>query len=155
MVYNSQSVEGAAMSQIWQSDLARIGVKLNLAGLESARLLDMWHNQSYKGFYIASDAWTNMQPITFFTSSSVARTNGNNGGFKSDTYTEMVNALALEADETTRKQKLSALNDFLLDEAIVYPVATNVQKLVATANVKDVGHRRIPLFKFTDTWLDG
>jgi hypothetical protein len=33
-------------------------------------------------------------------------------------------------------------------------VATNVQKLLATANVKDIGHRRIPLFKFTDTWLD-
>ena len=154
MVYNSQSIEGAAMSQIWQADLAKIGVKLNLAGLEAARLLDMWHNQTYKGFYIASDAWTNMQPITFFTSSSVARTNGNNGGFKSDAYTEMVNALALEPDDTKRKQKLSALNDFLLDEAIVYPVATNVQKLIATANVKDIGHRRIPLFKFTDTWLD-
>ena len=39
--------------------------------LESAVLLPMWHNQTYKGFYIASDAWTNMQPITFFTSSSI------------------------------------------------------------------------------------
>jgi len=154
MVYNSQSVEGAAMSQIWQADLAKIGIKLNLAGLQSAQLLDMWHNQTYKGFYIASDAWTNMQPITFFTSSSVARTNGNNGGYKSEQYTSMVNELALEADEAKRKQELSTLNDFMLEEAIVYPVATNVQKLVATAKVKDIGHRRIPLFKFTDTWLE-
>jgi peptide/nickel transport system substrate-binding protein len=154
MVYNSQSTEYAAASQIWQADLAKMGIKLNLAGLESARLLDMWHNQTYKGFYIASDAWTNMQPITFFTSSSVARTNGNNGGYKSEAYTSMVNELALEPDEAKRKQKLSALNDFMLDEGIVYPVATNVQKLVATSKVKDIGHRRIPLFKFTDTWLE-
>jgi len=154
MVFNSQSIEAKAMSEIWQADLAKLGVKLNLSGLQSAQLLDMWHNQSYKGFYIASDAWTNMQPITFFTSSSVARTNGNNGGYKSEQYTNMVNELALEPDEAKRKQKLSALNDFMLDEAIVYPVASNVQKLLATAKVKDIGHRRIPLFKFTDTWME-
>ena len=72
MVFNSQNAEQGAMSQIWQSDLQKIGVTLKLRGLESAVLLPMWHNQTYKGFYIASDAWTNMQPITFFTSSSVA-----------------------------------------------------------------------------------
>jgi peptide/nickel transport system substrate-binding protein len=154
MVFNSQSVEARDMSQIWQADLAKIGVKLNIRGLQSAELLDMWHNQTYKGFYIASDAWTNMQPITFFTSSSVARTNGNNGGFRSDAYTQMVNDLALEPDAGKRQQLLSALNDFLLDQQIVYPVASNVQRLLATAAVRDIGHRRIPLFKFTDTWLD-
>jgi peptide/nickel transport system substrate-binding protein len=155
MVYNNQSLEGAAMSQIWQADLAKINVKLNLQGLQSAQLLDMWHNQTYKGFYIASDAWTNMQPITFFTSSSVARTSGNNGGYMNATYTEMVDKLALEPDEAKRKQQLSALNDFMLEEGIVYPIATNVQKLLASTKVKDIGNRRIPLFKFTETWLEG
>jgi hypothetical protein len=66
----------------------------------------------------------------------------------------MVDALALEADEAKRKEKMSTLNDFMLEEAIVHPIAGNVQKLVATAQVKDIGHRRRPLFKFTDTWLD-
>jgi len=154
MVFNSQNAEQAAMSQIWQSDLAKVGVKLELRGLESAVLLPMWHNQTYKGFYIASDAWTNMQPITFFTSSSVARTSGNNGGYSNPTYTEKVDALALEPDEAKRKQMLSDLNDFFLEEGIVYPIATNAQLLLATQKVKDIGHRRIPLFKFTDTWLD-
>jgi peptide/nickel transport system substrate-binding protein len=154
MVFNSQNAEQAAMSQIWQSDLQKIGVNLSLRGLESAVLLPMWHNQTYKGFYIAADAWTNLQPITFFTSSSVARVSGNNGGYKSDAYTEKVNALATEADETKRKQMLSELNDFLLDESIVYPVATAGERLLTTNKVKDIGYRRIPLFKFTDTWLD-
>jgi peptide/nickel transport system substrate-binding protein len=153
MVYNSQNVQGAQMSQIWQADLAKIGVKLNIRGLESATLLDMWHNQTYQGFYIASDAWTNMQPITFYTSSSVARTNGNNGGYKSDAYMQKVNTLAVEGDPQKRQAELADLNDFLLDQAIVYPIATNVSMLLATANVRDIGHRRIPLFKFTDTWL--
>ena len=98
---------------------------MKLNGLDSPALLPMWHNQTYKGFYIASDAWTNMQPITFFTSSSVARANGNNGGYKSDAYTQKINALALEPDEAKRKQMLSDLNDFMLDEGIVYPIATN------------------------------
>jgi peptide/nickel transport system substrate-binding protein len=154
MVFNSQSSEQAAMSQIWQSDLQKIGVNLSLRGLESAVLLPMWHNQTYKGFYIAADAWTNMQPITFFTSSSVARVNGNNGGYKNETYTQKVGALAAEADEAKRKQMLSDLNDFMLDESIVYPVATAGERLLTTNKVKDVGYRRIPLFKFTETWLE-
>jgi peptide/nickel transport system substrate-binding protein len=154
MVFNSQNADQAAMSQIWQSDLAKIGVTLTIRGLESAVLLPMWHNQTYKGFYIASDAWTNMQPITFFTSSSVARTSGNNGGYSNEAYTAKVNALAVEPDLAKRKQMLSELNDFFLEEGIVYPMMTNVEKLLTTPKVKDVGHRRIPLFKFTETWLD-
>ncbi len=153
-VFNSGVAEQGAMLQIWQSDLKKIGVTMNLKGFDSPALLPMWHNQTYKGFYIASDAWTNLQPITFFTSSSVARTSGNNGGYKNDTYTQKVNALALEPDEVRRKQMLSDLNDFFLDEGIVYPIATNIEKLLATNKVKDIGHRRIPLFKFTETWLD-
>ena len=117
-------------------------------------LLPMWHNQTYKGFYIASDAWTNMQPITFYTSSSVARTSGNNGGYKNEAYTQKVNALAVEPDEAKRKQMLSDLNDFFLEEGIVYPVATNVERLLATTKVKDIGNRRIPLFKLTETWIE-
>ena len=46
------------------------------------------------------------------------------------------------------------LNDFFLDEGIVYPIATNIEKCLASSKVKDIGHRRIPLFKFTETWLD-
>jgi peptide/nickel transport system substrate-binding protein len=154
MVFNAQSAEYRKMSEIWQADLAKIDVKLDIKGMEQGALLDSWHNQTYKGFYIASDAWTNMQPITFFTSSSVARTSGNNGGYSNPTYTQKVNALALEPDESKRKQMLSDLNDFQLDEAIVYPVATNAQTYVASTRVHGVGQRRIPLFKFTDAWLD-
>jgi peptide/nickel transport system substrate-binding protein len=153
-VFNSGVAEQGAMVQIWQSDLQKIGVTMKLSGHDSPALLPMWHNKTYKGFYIASDAWTNMQPITFYTSSSVARISGNNGGYQNETYTQKVQALALEPDEARRKQMLSDLNDFFLDEAIVYPIATNVEKLLATNKVKDIGHRRIPLFKFTDTWLD-
>jgi hypothetical protein len=65
-----------------------------------------------------------------------------------------VQALALEADENKRKQMLSDLNDFFLDEGIVYPISTNVERLLSSTKVKDVGHRRIPLFKFTETWME-
>ena len=77
-----------------------------------------------------------------------------NGGYSNPTHNEKVNALALEPSEAKRKQMLSELNDFMLDEGIVYPIATNAQLLLASTKVKDIGHRRIPLFKFTDTWLD-
>jgi peptide/nickel transport system substrate-binding protein len=153
-VFNSGVAEQGAMLQIWQADLQKIGVTMNLRGLEQAALLPMWHSQGYKGFYIASDAWTNMQPITFYTSSSVARVNNNNGGYTSEEFKQKVQALAAEPDEARRKVMLSDLNDFFLDEGIVYPIATNIEKCLATRKVMDIGNRRIPLFKFTETWLD-
>ena len=111
-------------------------------------------DRSYKGFYIASDAWTNMQPITFYTSSSVARVNNNNGGYTTPEFTQKVQALKEEPDEAKRKTMLSDLNDFFLEEGIVYPIATNIEKCLASRKVRDIGNRRIPLFKFTDTWLE-
>jgi peptide/nickel transport system substrate-binding protein len=154
-VFNSGVAEQGAIMQIWQSDLQKVGVTLKLSGHDSPALLPMWHNKTYKGFYIASDAWTNMQPITFYTSSSVARVNNNNGGYTNPEFAQKVQALALEPDEGKRKQMLSDLNDFFLDEGIVYPIATNVEKMLAAKKVKSIGNRRIPLFKFTETWLDG
>ena len=117
-----------------------------------AALLDAWHTQNY-GLYFASDPWSNLEPVTQFTSGSTTNYRGNNGGFLDRQYTQLVQAAATEPDAAKRKVLYSQLNDFLLDAAFVFPLASRQTRSLARTNVHDVGHRRNEMYTFDRSWL--
>ena len=78
LLCSSVSLEAAGFAQIYQADLAKIGVNGVIRTLEPAALLDAWHTQTY-GLYFASDPWSNLEPVTQFTSGSTTNYRGNNG----------------------------------------------------------------------------
>jgi peptide/nickel transport system substrate-binding protein len=153
LVYTTSDPAYAQMGEIYNSDLAKIGVTLTLKSLAVAQLLDTIQKQTYNGLYTLNDPWANMEPITLFTSSSSAQHKKNNGGYKNDQYTEMVNTVATEADPLKRKALYSKLNDFLLDEAFHMPVTQSPGRVVAAANVKGIDTRQMDRFMLTNTWL--
>jgi hypothetical protein len=73
-------LEAAGFAQIYQADLAKIGVNGVIHTLEPAALLDARHTQTY-GLYFASDPWSNLEPLTQYTSGSTTNYRGNNGGY--------------------------------------------------------------------------
>jgi ABC-type transport system substrate-binding protein len=146
------SLEASGFAQIYQADLAQIGVNGVIRTLQPAALLDAWHTQDY-GLYFACDPWSNLEPVTQFTSGSTTNYRGNNGGYLSDDYTKLVTAVATEADAAKRKALYSQLNDFLIEEAFVYPLASRQTRPVAKSNLKDVGHRRNEMYTFQKAWL--
>jgi peptide/nickel transport system substrate-binding protein len=152
LLYSAVSTTGAQQAQIYQSDLAKIGVNGIIRTLQTAALLDAWHTQTY-GLYFAADPWANLEPLTQFTSGSTTNYRGNNGGYLSDGYTQLVEAAAGEVDAAKRKQIYSQLNDFLLDEAFVYPLWSNITRAVAKPNLKDIGHRRNEMWTFYNAWV--
>ncbi|HEX8969284.1 MAG TPA: ABC transporter substrate-binding protein [Chloroflexota bacterium] len=152
LLYSTVSLEAAGFAQIYQADLAKIGVKGEIRTLEPAALLDAWHTQNY-GLYFASDPWSNLEPVTQFTSGSTTNYRGNNGGFLDDTYTQLVQAAATEPDADKRKRLYSQLNDFLLDASFVFPLASRQTRSLARVNVHDVGHRRNEMYTFHRAWL--
>jgi peptide/nickel transport system substrate-binding protein len=152
LLYSAVSATAAQQAQIYQSDLAKIGVNGIIRTLQPAALLDAWHTQTY-GLYFAGDPWANLEPLTQFTSGSTTNYRGNNGGYLSDGYTKLVEAAAGEVDPAKRKQIYSQLNDFLLDEAFVYPLWSNITRAVAKSNLKDLGHRRNEMWTFYNAWL--
>jgi peptide/nickel transport system substrate-binding protein len=152
LLYSAVSTTAAQQAQIYQSDLAKIGVNGIIRTLQPAALLDAWHTQTY-GLYFAADPWANLEPLTQFTSGSTTNYRGNNGGYLSDGYTKLVEAAAGEVDPARRKQIYSQLNDFLLDEAFVYPLWSNITRAVAKTKLKDLGHRRNEMWTFYNAWL--
>jgi ABC-type transport system substrate-binding protein len=141
------------MGQIYQADLAKIGVTLNLKSLQIVQMLDTIQHQTYNGLYTLNDPWASMEPATLFTSSSSAGYRKNNGGYKNDRYTELVTAVSTEADAAKRKQMYPQLNDFLLDEAFHMPVTQSPGRIVTTASVHDVEHRQMDRFMLTNAWI--
>lgn len=153
-VYANTLPEYAQMGQVYQSDLAKIGVKLTLKQLELTALFDSIHNQTYKGLYTLGDSWASMDPISLFTSGASANVGGNNAGFKEPRYAELVATAATEPDATRRKALYSQINDYMLDQAFQMPIAGNIDRILATARVKNIGHRRNSVWSLTETWLD-
>jgi peptide/nickel transport system substrate-binding protein len=152
LLFSAVSLEGAGFAQIYQADLAQIGVNGVIRTLQPAALLDAWHTQNY-GLYFASDPWANLEPVTQFTSGSTTNYRGNNGGYLNDDYSKLVTAAATEPDSDKRKALYSQLNDFFLDAAFVYPLASRQTRSVAKPNLKDVGHRRNEMYTFHKAWL--
>jgi peptide/nickel transport system substrate-binding protein len=152
LLHSAVSLEASGFAQIYQADLGKIGVNGVIRTLQPAALLDAWHTQNF-GLYFASDPWANLEPVTQFTSGSTTNYRGNNGGYLDPKYSELVAAAATEPDTTKRKQLYSQLNDFLIDAAFVYPLASRQTRSLARANVQGVGHRRNEMYTFNSAWL--
>ena len=45
------------------------------------------------------------------------------------------------------------LNDFLIDEAFVYPLWSNITRGLAKTNLQGLGHRRNEMWTFYNAWL--
>jgi peptide/nickel transport system substrate-binding protein len=153
MVVAAGVTEYATMTQIYQNDLQKIGITLNIKPLATAQRLDLMQHQTFNGMYAANDTWAAMEPVSFFTSSSIAGVKRNNAGYYNDRYTQLVNTIATEPDVAKRKALYPALNDFLLDESFYMPITGNPGKILATSRLQGLSYRPNDLFMLTEAWL--
>ncbi len=144
------------ISQIYQSDLASIGIKLNIVKLDQAAWLDQVNNRKYHGFWASTMAIGTGEPVSGLSLGRATDPNSNNEGYKNDTYTGLITALASEPDVSKRKAMYSQVNDILLDDAFTMVVTTYPPKMVASSKVHDlVTPQSVPsFFWLTDVWLD-
>jgi peptide/nickel transport system substrate-binding protein len=148
--------EAELIAQIYQSDLAKIGVKLSVVKLEQAAWLDQVNNRKYKGFWAANMAVGTGEPVSGLSRGRATDPNSNNQGYKNERYTQLIEAAASEPDAAKRRQIYSEINDILLDESFVAVVTTYPPKMVTSAKLHDVvTPESIPSeFYFNDAWLE-
>jgi peptide/nickel transport system substrate-binding protein len=145
--------EYATIAQIYQSDLAKIGVTLNVRSMEIAALFDVIHHQKYNGFYTLNDSWAAMEPISMLAVGASLNPKINNAGFSDPAYTELVSRTLAEPDASKRKQLYSQLNDFILDQAFGLPIAPSTSRVVNGANVHGLEFRLNDVMYLGNTWL--
>jgi peptide/nickel transport system substrate-binding protein len=141
------------VAQIYQSDLATIGVKLNLKGLEGVLATDTITKLTYHGVGAVTSQFAQLQPSTLPVLARLWKSELNQAGFKSDRYSQLVQAAATEVDASKRKQIFSEWNDIVLDESAVASITTAPQAMLARKNVNAAHMDLAWAYDFRDLWL--
>ena len=146
-------VGAGSLAQILQSDLASIGVTLNLRNIEFATLSDTMSNLKYTIAYDAVFRYGEFEPSTGMTTSSQYNYEKNFAGFKDEQYTQMVTASQVESDPARRQALYAQLNDFLLDQSFSAPLASNPPIIAASSKVHDVGWNAHDQLQHDQLWM--
>src|SRR5262249_5312789 len=131
--------ELAQFGQIYQADLAKIGVKLNIATMDLAAWVDAVATKlTYKGTYATTDSPMNLSPSTLLTSTRSPTPNTNHSLVQSARYMQLGAAAGTETDPAKLKQLYADINDLILDESFAIPLANNPIIMTGRSNVRDV-----------------
>jgi peptide/nickel transport system substrate-binding protein len=148
--------EWELMSQIYQADLAKIGIKLNIVKLDQAAWLDQVNNRKYHGFWASTMAIGAGEPVSGLSLGRATDPNSNNEGYKNERYTQLITSAASEPDPAKRKQIYSQLNDIYLEDSFVMIIANYPPKMVTSKKVHDlVSDESVPsYFWLTEAWME-
>jgi peptide/nickel transport system substrate-binding protein len=113
------------LAEIYQNDLAALGITLRIMPVDPLAWRDL--NQigalKYRGVSGGASGYANYEPVTLMTSSTAWNHTGNSSGYRSEQYSNLINTASTEPDRARRKQLYTQLNDLILDESFVLPVA--------------------------------
>ena len=150
---NPVNSETAGFGQIYQSDLAKIGVTMNIQNYDGATWLDQVNGRKFNGIYFAAGNYFNLSPSTAFTNGKAFNPDLNNSAYKSDTYVQLITTGATETDPAKLKTAYSQLNDLLLDEVFVFPISIAPPLLLARTNVHGIQWTAHESPWYSDVWL--
>jgi peptide/nickel transport system substrate-binding protein len=110
------SLDFATSAQMYQADLAAIGVTITLRPLEPVVLLPTLMQGAYRGLALVVGTSDQLHPVGTLHG-ALFGPDSNFSGYQDATYTSLVEQ-ALDASDTAQQQRLFAeLNDHLLDES--------------------------------------
>jgi peptide/nickel transport system substrate-binding protein len=148
------STEANIATQMYQADLAKLGITLSIKVLESAAWLDQVNNRKYVGSYWSGASYGQLSPGSTFGGTKAWDPNNNNEGFKSDAYSQLVTAAGTETDPARQKQIYAQLNDLILDESFAPIVASSPGVMMTTTKVHGMAPTYHASFSFTNAWLE-
>jgi peptide/nickel transport system substrate-binding protein len=140
--------------QVYQSDLAQIGVKMTPKLVDAATWLDQANNVKYTGMWASGDNYANLNPGSLFAVSPGWRVFPNNDGFKEPRWAELVASANSETDPVKQKQLFSDINDYVLDQCFTYAVSDNPVWWVASKKFHGLTPTLHQGFLWTDAWLE-
>jgi len=143
-----------SFAPVYQADLAKIGVKLNVRNLELATWVDEAVNRKYKGMYLANSSFAQLEPSSTLNNGRATDPNSNNSLFKNDRYSELIASASSEPDAAKRKIMYSELNDIILDESFIMWLAASPPTLVTRPNVHGIEPSAHDGFYYHNAWIE-
>jgi peptide/nickel transport system substrate-binding protein len=141
-------------TEIYQADLAKIGVTLNIKGMDTATWLAQVNGVQYNGMYVSGDSLGNYLPATPLGASPAWSPAKNNSGYKTDQWSTLVDAVGTETDPAKQKQLYGQVNDFMIDEAWSIVFAERAVIWLARSAIKNVNPTGRQSFLWHEAWID-
>ncbi len=145
-----------SMAEIYQQDLARIGVKTAIQSLDTPAFLPRLQRGEFGGAWMTSMGFMNQSPATFFLSALPVRV-PNASNFETPSYKGLIEQTYSEPDTQKLKSILNELTQITLDEAFVVPIAESFSGdtgiHVTRSTVQDISWDDLGNYAFQDIWL--
>jgi peptide/nickel transport system substrate-binding protein len=145
--YSSVSAEWAGMAQIYQSDLDKIGVTLNLKSLDPVTLNTQMRGHQFTGMMTGTNSLGQVSPTQLafspFYSPLVSFS-----GFKSDMLTQLADQLQHEVDPSRQKQVYSDWTDYVLDQVWAGQIATSLPVTALTPKVQGLVYNQLDMLDY-------
>jgi peptide/nickel transport system substrate-binding protein len=145
--YSSVSTEWAGIAQIYQSDLAKIGVTLNLKPLDPVTLNTQLRSHAYSGVMTGTNSLGQVSPTQLafspFYSPLVSFS-----GFKSDMLVQLADHLQHEVDPARQKQVYADWTDYILDQAFAGQIATSLPVTATSAKVQGLVYNQLEMLDY-------
>lgn len=107
--------ELAKFAQMFQADLAQIGVRLKLEDMDSTRWNDLLVNAKFPQLITHAFGYAQKDPSLLFAAYPFQPTTGVTG-YRSDNYTQLVSQAAAEKDADKRKTLYKQITELMIDE---------------------------------------
>jgi peptide/nickel transport system substrate-binding protein len=152
VLYSTVSADAATIAQIYQADLARIGVTLTLNGASQVVFIDQLFNSKYTGLAANASLFGQPHPA-FFWGNAYYSPNANWASFKSDEYSQLADGLLTETDPTKEKQVYTRWVDYILDQSWALPYSNTVPRTATTARVQGLQYNMTEFLMPNNAWL--
>jgi peptide/nickel transport system substrate-binding protein len=142
------------LTEMYQADLAKIGVTLNIKSMDTATWLAQVNGVQYNGLYVSGDSLGNYLPATPLGASPAWSPAKNNSGYYADSWTQLVDAVGTETDSSKQKQLYSQVNDYMIDQAWSIVFAERAVIWLARSAIKNVIPTGRQSFLWHEAWID-
>lgn len=123
------------MAQIFQADLAKIGVSLHIQDLASAA----WNSDAVGGTFqslIQPYGRANLDPSTLFSADTMWYPTGNNTHFNNPDYTSLVHEADASTNTSLRQSLYRKIDQIILQQNFALPIASNPRPYATSVGVK-------------------
>ncbi|MDO3645586.1 ABC transporter substrate-binding protein [Nocardia mangyaensis] len=142
-------------AQIVQSNLADIGIEVELDPVDGATFVKQLTGAQFRGLWVTDHSWAQFVPSTLTVSAYPFNARRNASHYESPAYVAAADAAWQRAESTGPEavQAYKALSDQLLEGLFLIEIGVRYQQYAASNQVHDLGwtKRREPLL--TDTFL--
>ncbi|HEY1293902.1 MAG TPA: ABC transporter substrate-binding protein [Chloroflexota bacterium] len=152
VVYSTSAPDYASVVQIYQADLAKIGVTLTLNPASQVVFIDQLFNSKFAGLAANGSLFGQLHPA-FFWGNAYYSPNANWASFKSDEYSQLADGLLKETDPAKQKQVYAQWLDYILDQSWALPYSNTVPRAATTARVQGLQYNMTEFLMANDVWL--